>query len=269
MSRKKRYFLILIFLVPWGGFAGGRDESPDEDLYSKDVRFERSYTYATTLLKKYPPDQFVIIGLGRTTGLISERLRQLSQRGDYVVESPVEGIAEILHFSPEQKTIFFKKILPSPEFLKGRRLVLHRVLWRSISMSLIARHLIEFLQTQGYPMPLYAYFISDEDEKTLPLFHHPETQDLLNNAVVEVVVDHDYQKRFRNELDWDTYVRGMTRIGKFLPATPDEMIKKDFSFGNNPIYQSLVQAVELDLKHREGNHSCPSFFEFLFPIHLY
>lgn len=39
----------------------------------KDPRFERSRTLAQETLKNFPPDQYVILGLGRTTGLTSYR----------------------------------------------------------------------------------------------------------------------------------------------------------------------------------------------------
>lgn len=266
VHRKKRNFFILFFFVPSLLFAGGRYESPDEDIYTPDVRFDRSYFYARNLLEKYPPDHFVIFGLGRTTGLLSERLRQISQRDDYVVEVPVENIVKIFSYSDQEKTMFFRKIIPSREFLKGRHLVLHRVLWHSVSMSLIGRDLIEFLKKQGYPMPLYSYFITDRDQSKLPLFQVGEFNLFLKNAVVEVVVDSDYQRRFINELDWDTYMmKGPIGKGKFLPVKASEILKKDFSFKLNPSYQRLVREVEEDLKERKNNEDCIGFFEFLPP----
>lgn len=255
-TRNRRWICFVMLFVSSIAFAGGVDESSSISEIV-DNRFEQSQIYAQNILKKYPPSEFVIWGLGRTTGLVAERLRQLSEKEDYVFEVPVESIAEIIKLGPFHQNLFFERILPSPEVLQGRHLVLFRVLWHSISMSLISQPLIDYLKFKKYPLPLHAYFISDKKAEELPLFKNPENKSYLKDMFIHLVVDPDFQRKYREELNFDTYIKGMTRLGKYLPAHPSEIISSQFIFQPNPLYQKLEFIIQKDLESREQDqNSC-------------
>jgi len=213
-----------------------------------DDRYQRSQFHAEQILKEYPPQDFVIIGLGRTTGLVSERLRQLSKSDEYVVEIPVENLSSIILMSHEEQDRFFKKILPSPKKLHGRRLVLHRVLWHGMTLRLIGRHLLRYLMEYNYVMPLHGYFITDREAGQFLFIQNRVEDSFIEKIKARFVVDLGFQRNYREELDSDSYVKGLTRIGKYIQADPYEIIRPDFEFKLNPSYSILVALIQADLK---------------------
>lgn len=116
MATIKFFINILFGLTLSQAFADGPKEYQDLylDYVLKDPRVQQAKFHAEAILSEFPPDQFVILGLGRTTGLVLEWLRQRSQN-------------------------------PSREFLAGRRIVLHPVLWQSMSLYFIADYLLSFV----------------------------------------------------------------------------------------------------------------------------
>jgi len=192
-----------------------------------DPRLALSKVHAEAILKTYPPDQFVIFSLGRTTGLISERLRQLSKNEKYVFEAPVENLATALDLQPSERDRFFKVILPSPEELHGRHIVLHRVLWHSMSLNYILDPLIEYLKSNKYPFPLHAYLITNRPAKRLLLFEDAHEKEFLDDMKIQVVVDHEFQSQYQKEIDMENPRKGLTELSKYIPADPEEIIHPD------------------------------------------
>lgn len=256
----KSWICLVMAFLPFFAWAGiGEITSSVSEMI--DTRFEQSQIHAQNILKKYPPSQFVIWGLGRTTGLVAERLRQLSGKEDYVIEVPVENIAEIIKMSSDQQNLFFERVLPPSDALQGRHLVLFRVLWHSLSMTLISESLINHLVSKQYPLPLYTYLISDQKANKLPLFQYPERKPYLKNMAAYVVVDSSFQSKYRDELNVDTYIKGMTRLGKYLHVNPRDIISPEFSFHLNPFYEQLALLIQTDLENRkQGINTCVRIF---------
>lgn len=209
-----------------------------------DPRLSQSQVYAEAMLKRYPPNQFVILGLGRTTGLISERLRQLSKEEDYVFEAPVENLFSILDLDPKGREKFFKKILPSPEVVRGRHLVLHRVIWYGLTMNYTLNEFIDYLKDKKYSMPLHAYLIAAHPIEELALYEDEHLKPFLSNIEIQSVVDPEFQKRYLKEIDIERIERGLSDLGKWVAAEPLEIIENGFQFKPNVKYQKLLNLIE-------------------------
>lgn len=258
----KKFLYFLMVLYPLVLFSAEPNQSIDFILNYE--RFYRSKVHAENILTHFPSDRFVILSLGRTTGLVSEWLRQLSGQEDYVIESPVKNLRGILELTPEEKAVFFQKILPSREVLTGRHLVLFRVLWRSLTLNSIGDYLVDYLKTKNYPIPLYSYLIVGYGAQSLPILHSQGSKKFHQNILVKLIEDPQYQMEYADELDDPGKPKGLIQLGMYESADPMEIIHNEFKFRKNSTHDELKNMIQKELKKiKTTNKRCMNLFESL------
>lgn len=102
------------------------------------------------LMEKYPQSGFFVLNLGITTTLTNAFLEHYisdsKKAALYFSEIPVTGLREIEQLGPNDLKRFFDNIIPPPEVLESRTLVINRVLWAGQTMEVFLPHLINYLQ---------------------------------------------------------------------------------------------------------------------------
>lgn len=195
----------------------------------KDPVLNRASYHAQEILKLYPSSSYHIFGLGRTSGLVMEYLRK-SPKGEgrgYLTEAPVEKIKDILSLSKRDKERLFERVLPHLNELGERKIVLHRVLWRSHAMQGILADLVLYMKERGYPLPLTIYAVTHGDTSDLDLLKKDNlSADVRVNAVQdtlynEALID-EIEERPKATLKEKSY----TNRGLFHPMEAQRIIKK-------------------------------------------
>lgn len=218
-----------------------------ESEVESDERFLRSRDFAQGILKDFDPDHYVFLGLGRTTGVVSEWLRQLSQRNDYVFEEPIEEFKQLLKLTPEKRHVVLKKIIPPLSVLKGRHLLIHRVLWQGHTMKAVLPQILEFMKTEGYPFPLQVHFVTGNKPGSLLMTKMLEKSSFSQWIKLNFVHDRKFQDPFTDELYSDSNIKGMTLIGKYKAPTVLEMLSPDYQPKENPYYRRLSETIRTEI----------------------
>lgn len=233
----------------------GKEESETElkkqleTILTQDPRIEESQRLARELIKEYPPDKFVVVGLGRTTGVTGEWMRQLSGRDNYFVDAPIEHLKNVLNTPHENK--LWKSILPSPEALNGRRIVIHRVLWNGSTMGALIESLNQHLKQRNSKEKTVLHLAAAEDGFGHGNFERrwkqvPDVDERLEYKL-RWISDSTHDQ-FEGDLRDESYPRksrrslSFTELGKFAPAEPEEFIARGLRPNQN--YLSLKNEIK-------------------------
>lgn len=212
-----------------------------------DKRFMRSGEIAQEILNEFDPQHFVILGLGRTTGVTSEWLRQLSRKDDYVFEAPVQELKQIMKLSKEMRHEVLKKLFPPITLLKGRHVVIHRVLWQGHTMKAILDEILQFMESEGYPLPLQLHLISGVRPESLLLTKALSKRHDQQRLQWKFIHDREFQDPFTDELYSNSDEKGLTEVGKYKAMTVSEVLSRDYKPMKNSYSDLLSQAIEIEI----------------------
>lgn len=191
----------------------------------------RGKKFALEIKKHYPKDKYHVIGLGRSVGLTMAYLRALGYKDFDLSEIPVENLVDFTKLSDEQKDLFFKKIIPSKKRLKKRKLVIHRVLWGSMTMKIILSDLVDYLERNNYPLPLENYFIVDKPVSKLPLGDYlKKNKELKKKIKIRQLKDSFFQQTVIEEIDKESLNpdKIITNASRFKPISVESILNKKY-----------------------------------------
>lgn len=227
------YYLLTLFLSYSFVFA---DEwsAQDIDRITQDKRFATTKKVAQDLINHYPPEEHVVIGLGRTTGMTGLWAEELSGSKKYFHYVPIENLSEITKLTPEQQSRFWSKVFPSQKSLEGRRVVVHRLLWTGITATKTRESMLKYLAEHGYPLPLDFDFISIDPADfgtTSKGRIRPRLHEISPGQYHDFLEDIDREK---------THFRGkrFTDVGAVKAATPQQILQGQ-GFKENPVSQFI------------------------------
>lgn len=211
---------------------------PPYDI-QKDHRFEETRMQARTLLRDYPPNQTIVVGLGRTTGVTGAWANELAGTSSYFRYSPAEKLKDILKLSPEDQDKVWSKILPSKSELGNKKLVIHRHLWSGQTARQTVNSLIKHLERNGYPMPFTYDVVGDKPSAPASV------KGKLDVKVHRSSID-SYAK-YVDDLDWYEKQRNPDKtrfidFGDKKPATVKDLLGGDFK--SNPMSAAFKEAID-------------------------
>ncbi|MCO4755372.1 MAG: hypothetical protein KC478_12895 [Bacteriovoracaceae bacterium] len=182
-----RLTVLIIFLIfsSCSVVENGRGPSSEFTVYNatkeeKVAYFEKkSLEFAKEMLETFPPDDHVIIGWGINTTGTMNAFRKLGVPEAYLWEVPITKLNKIIPNSinpypvrgssasgeemsreeavailKKRRERLFKKVLPSPEELNGKKLVFHRSLWSGQTFAEFSSSMIDYMKKNNYPLPL-------------------------------------------------------------------------------------------------------------------
>lgn len=253
-------FIFLLFFSACSNLEqGGRKTSSypgvilDEEAYF----LEKSREFAEMMLEKYPPEDHVIIGWGVNTTGTMNALREMGVSDDYLWDIPIthmnkikpdsnglsaKEVEDILSLKRQE---LLKKILPPLKKIKGKKLVLHRALWAGKTFGEFVGAFVEYMKSNGYPLPLKTQVILDSKRRADHIAKISfETNNYQNDAkaIINSLVegedyifsyfkDADYHQMIINEVrDFGWGVEDSTQLtsGQVALIERDERQKKGF-----------------------------------------
>lgn len=133
--------------------------------------FLKAMNYAQGLMQRCPPEACFILNFGPTAALTSayfrSRLPTQEERDDYYAELMARGLRSLrMDREADRETWFalFDRILPAPERLRGRKLVIHRTLWLGHTMEALGQALQAYRRERRPDLVLSAELIVDAAE---------------------------------------------------------------------------------------------------------
>jgi hypothetical protein len=161
----------VIFLLLTLTFSIHAREETSDSILETDL-LQRSQTYSQDLLNRFDPKKYFVIGFGNTTALTGAYLRDKlgPNYKNYYKELMVSGINDYMISEGNKKEINFKEtffkmmdmIIPPDEILKGRKIIIHRVLWMGATHLSFTALLKEYKKRRP-ELKFGAYFIGYED----------------------------------------------------------------------------------------------------------
>ncbi len=236
---KSPLLLINYWLVAVLSFSQTFSEA-DVARITADNRFNVTRNMAGELIEHYPPENHVVIGLGRTTGMTGMWADELAGADDYFRFTPVQNLSEIREMTPQQQEAFWSRIFPSREELGDRRLVVHRVIWTGNTMHEASESMYRFLRTRGYPLPIdFDYAGIDlEDVRPDPRNWFRARLNRMNST--------DYFE-YLEDIDRDNSHfpgRRFTDVGEVDPLTPRDIVRgQTFTPNSNAeLFRGAIEA---------------------------
>lgn len=149
-------------------FYVGRSYLPSEEIYIDSISslMPDAEEHARLILERFPPDQYFVVGLGLSTVLQNEMIRQIMESEgyphsrNYLKEVPIQlNHGRFVDDDHARRT--FDQIFPSIEELGGRTLVFARNLMEGGQASTNMSRLIQHAQERGYQRLTLYYTAGD------------------------------------------------------------------------------------------------------------
>jgi len=201
---------------------------------------ERGIRHFDELIKRYPPDKFHIIGLGPTTVVqsASARAKLGHDWQDYFTELPVAYFNEFETLSHETRL----SLLPTAKTVRGRTVVVFRVLMMGASMRHYLPDFADMLKREKITPNVEGYFIAPTDVSDSEPFFPDWGRDRSRLPPVTVVHDDDYSTwlNTRNLDHPEATIHGQTY---YKLISLDELVGPAL-FERNPLVEKIDRLLE-------------------------
>ena len=206
------------------------------------------------IAKKYPTESHHILNLGKGMGILSQVMRIEMKEGKDFSDIPITGLKGISDIKSKRKVDkLLKKILPSVRQLKGKNLVLNRVLLAGHTMEVFLPYLLGYMKANNYPMPLKLnFYVPDKtwDWKTIT-----ESVERKSDVKMHIIEEQKYAKITENEINKDLKKdKGLFNYSKYSPFSVTRFLRPNFRIKGNKRYGKLKNLLRI---HRKATKSCP------------
>lgn len=141
-----------------------------------DVAFlvQKSVSYAEEMHNLFPSEDFFILHFGPTAALSSAHFRETGirgPRGQDWDELMLRGINQMDQSDSRARELVFQvldQVIPSPNQLKGRTIIIHRTLWNGQTMNSFASLLADYVADRGREID-FGYFLVGDESQTYPV----------------------------------------------------------------------------------------------------
>ncbi len=213
---------------------------------------------ALALFERYPPDQFVILGLGRTVGVTLRCLQAMHGAGskDHVWEVNIKNLRNYRNLQADHLKRLFKRIAPPLSMLGDRKIVVFRYLLEGHTIYPFIFDFLGYLKSQGYNKRLHAYYVSSVGIKSRyrpSAYPHADTADY---QIDFERVEPQLSSRFRFELFSSSEADFFVSRGTYLPSTISQMVDENFSRQQNPAAISIDSRLVAKMRSGLGLGDC-------------
>jgi hypothetical protein len=225
-----KYIYDSLVVKLWDSREGRRLLKDRANFVNDKVAFA-ALEHAATLLETYPPDEYFVINFGIPATMTSAGFRALipleQNRRKYYDELTVEGVKYLDDYKIEKRDQFWRTILPTPQELDGRSMVLHRTSWLGRSSSVIIPDLARYMRTHRSDEVVYYYYVYfDKEAKRRVRALFKEQPDVFVDGTV--VADHSYASAI-NLGD------KLSDVAENFPQPVSIVLSDGFRFERNPV----------------------------------
>ncbi|MCB0393081.1 MAG: hypothetical protein KDD25_00900 [Bdellovibrionales bacterium] len=221
---------------------------------------ERGYNQARELLDYYPIDRHHIVSFGPTLTVASTFVRQMAGRKHQrnFVEAPLlstrKGLQPFTFQSPQnvlEEDYFWEQLIPPPEELGNKRIVIARALFLGQSLDEITLSLSRFMLRNGYKKELDFFFVFGTTEpdsmRTAMLRLQEQGFDLNLHYVTDPRFHYGYINRTRDDA-FHVYASPKVLYGKYILVNFGE------SYSTFPTVQLRRNAHHVELQKLVSNY---------------
>lgn len=216
--------LLITKLLAYMIFAGSPAAKAQSDADTDAIEIQKKQLselgtyYAAKLYRKCPPQKCFILNFGLTSVFASayfrEKISNPDDRARYYSEVMVRDLnLADAYIKPHLEALFrlFDAVIPPPEILNGRPVIINRVLWAGKTFALFNSALKKYIMLKRPDLKLGVFIIYNSD-----LVAHINRWDALN--------DHDFFPRIKiidktfTRLMIDAIDRDKPRLNHFLAS---------------------------------------------------
>ncbi len=236
---------ILMLLIPFFAHSNENFHFTNDDFNEMKWMVSNSFSnktilimddYAKNLIEDYPPESHMLLVLGSQNLILSAALYNQLGKGvfnDYVSVAPFSRLMEYLESSHQDKfDDFMLKVIPNQETLRGRKIVITRLLQSGINMIELSGRIKNYLDENGISSGFDFYFSCNKYD-IYDYFHH--LQDSVN-----IRYDEDYLE----SCAFNDYLESTFKYNIYYPIYLDKVgnhfFKEWKGWEINPLFQKLV-----------------------------